>query len=147
MASRSPVSFFICDACGGETPKWQGQCPHCSAWNTLAERRSPGRPGGARLQAEPAAAPRVLGEGVAEASERLATGQSELDRVLGGGLVKGSVSLLGGDPGIGKSTLLLQVAAHAAAHGFGSSGGCNVLYASGEESVPQIGLRARRLGL
>ncbi len=76
----------------------------------------------------------------AELLERLRTGQSELDRVLGGGLVKGSVSLLGGDPGIGKSTLLLQVAAHAA-------GECGVLYASGEESIPQISLRARRLGL
>jgi len=147
MASRAPLSLFICDACGGETPKWQGQCPHCEAWNTLVERKATVRPAGSRLKAKPAAAPKGLDEGVAEASERLSTGQSELDRVLGGGLVKGSVSLLGGDPGIGKSTLLLQVAAHAAAHGFGSSSGCNVLYASGEESVPQIGLRARRLGL
>lgn len=146
MAIRSPISLFICDVCGGQTPKWQGQCPHCDAWNTLVERRGPARPA-SRLKAKPIEAPRPLGAGTAEVSERLNTGQAELDRVLGGGLVKGSVILLGGDPGIGKSTLLLQVAAHAATHGPGESGGCNVLYASGEESVPQIGLRARRLGL
>ncbi|MGH8220521.1 MAG: DNA repair protein RadA [Steroidobacteraceae bacterium] len=141
------MSVFICNVCGGETPKWQGQCPHCDAWNTLGERKALARHGGSRVKVAPGAPPRALGEGVAEVTERLNTGQAELDRVLGGGLVKGSVSLLGGDPGIGKSTLLLQVAAHAAAHGFSGSAGCNVLYASGEESVPQIGLRARRLGL
>lgn len=147
MASRSPISVFVCDVCGGETPKWQGQCPHCDAWNTLVERRAAARPAGSRLKVKSAPPPRSLGEGIAEVSERLLTGQAELDRVLGGGLVKGSVSLLGGDPGIGKSTLLLQVAAYAAAHGAGGTAALNVLYASGEESVPQIGLRARRLGI
>ncbi len=139
MATRPAAPIFVCDACGGQAPKWQGQCPHCAAWNTLAERSLP-PPAGAGLRSRPAAVPQGLGEGLAEALERLHTGQSELDRVLGGGIVKGSVSLLGGDPGIGKSTLLLQVAAHAA-------GACPVLYASGEESVPQISLRARRLTL
>jgi DNA repair protein RadA/Sms len=141
MATRSAISIFVCDACGGETPKWQGQCPHCTAWNTLVQRAAP-RAASARSRPLKGAAPppQALGHGLAEATERLRTGQAELDRVLGGGLVKGSVSLLGGDPGIGKSTLLLQVAAHAAAHH-------PVLYASGEESVPQVSLRAQRLGL
>ncbi len=139
MATRPRVSIFVCDACGGEAPKWQGQCPHCAAWNTLIE-RTPARAAATGLRTRSPATPRGLDPPNAELLERLRTGQSELDRVLGGGLVKGSVSLLGGDPGIGKSTLLLQVAAHAA-------GECGVLYASGEESIPQISLRARRLGL
>ncbi len=135
MASRSAASVFVCDACGGQTPKWQGQCPHCSEWNTLVQRAAAPRAG---TEARPASAPQPLRQ--AGAVERLGTGQGELDRVLGGGVVAGSVSLLGGDPGIGKSTLLLQVAAHAA-------GNSPVLYASGEESAAQIGLRAQRLGL
>lgn len=140
MATRSAASLFICDACGGETAKWQGQCPHCAAWNTLIQRAVQRPPGPHPRSGSPSAAPQPLGQAVAEALERLHTGQSELDRVLGGGIVKGSVSLLGGDPGIGKSTLLLQVAAHAGRE-------CGVLYASGEESVAQIGLRAKRLAL
>src|SRR5579875_2589016 len=140
MATRSALSIFVCDACGGETPKWQGQCPHCAAWNTLVQRTAPVRTAGARQRAKPAAKPKALGEGLAEAAERLHTGQAELDRVLGGGIVPGSVTLLGGDPGIGKSTLLLQVAAHVA-------GAHTVVYASGEESVSQVALRGRRLGL
>jgi DNA repair protein RadA/Sms len=137
VANRSHAPVFVCDSCGGQTAKWQGQCPHCAEWNTLIQRpaaraaRSPGSSG---------TAPQPLGHGRVEAERRLDSGQSELDRVLGGGIVRGSVSLLGGDPGIGKSTLLLQVAAHAATS-------CTVLYASGEESVPQISLRAARLGL
>jgi DNA repair protein RadA/Sms len=134
MARTSPV--FICSACGRDTPKWQGQCPHCAEWNTLEAGIAP--------RARPVATPATkLLDSAALAgstSQRLATGQEELDRVFGGGIVPGSVTLLGGDPGIGKSTLLLQVAAHVA----GSHG---VLYASGEESVSQVGLRAHRLGL
>lgn len=137
MARTSPV--FICSACGRDTPKWQGQCPHCDEWNTLEAGIAP-RPGTAAIAIATAAVPRSLDSSLAVGPTRLATGQEELDRVFGGGIVPGSVTLLGGDPGIGKSTLLLQVAAHAAA----SSG---VLYASGEESVAQVGLRARRLGL
>jgi len=135
MARSNPV--FLCSACGGETLKWQGQCPLCGDWNTLEQRSVPrARPG----SQGPAAAPRTLDSGLATGVSRLGSGQQELDRVLGGGIVPGSVTLLGGDPGIGKSTLLLQVAAHVA-------GSAPVLYASGEESVEQIGLRAARLGV
>ena len=134
MARLNPV--FVCAACGGETLKWQGQCPLCGEWNSLEERRAP------RARAVPAAAAVSLASGAAlgGGGERLPSGQAELDRVLGGGIVPGSVILLGGDPGIGKSTLLLQVAAHVA-------GTRPVIYASGEESVAQVGLRAERLGL
>ena len=135
MARSNPV--FACSACGGETLKWQGQCPLCGEWNTLEARSAPraraasGAPGAS-------AVPRSLA--AAEALQRLPSGQQELDRVFGGGIVPGSVTLLGGDPGIGKSTLLLQVAAHVAQSG-------SVLYASGEESVEQVGLRGRRLAV
>jgi DNA repair protein RadA/Sms len=135
MARPSPV--FICGSCGGETLKWQGQCPLCGEWNTLEQRVAPT----ARAAAAPAAAvPLSTGVRSAAAAERWESGASELDRVLGGGIVPGSVILLGGDPGIGKSTLLLQVAAHVAASR-------PALYASGEESVAQVSLRAQRLGL
>lgn len=142
-----PVSVFVCSACGGETLKWQGQCPACGEWNSLEQRavRRPaaarGVPGQGSAGTGPAgAAPVPLASGNELDLERLASGQGELDRVMGGGIVPGSVTLLGGDPGIGKSTLLLQVAAHAAA-------GRGVVYASGEESVAQVALRARRLGI
>ncbi len=137
MARTSPV--FICRHCGRDTPKWQGQCPHCDEWNTLEAGIAPRPKAGAGGQVA-AATPRSLDSTLAEGLTRLSSGQEELDRVFGAGIVPGSVTLLGGDPGIGKSTLLLQVAAHVAA----SRG---VLYASGEESVSQVGLRAQRLGL
>ena len=131
-----PNAVFVCGSCGGETLKWQGQCPLCGEWNSL-EQRSPAR----ARPAAPAAAV-TLGSRARPAgdAQRFGSGQAELDRVLGGGLVPGSVILLGGDPGIGKSTLLLQVAARVAASR-------PVIYASGEESVAQIGLRAQRLAL
>lgn len=120
--------------------KWQGQCPHCQAWNTLVETpREQARPrfvpmGGGVAQM------RTLGEVEAGDEPRHATGSAEFDRVLGGGLVHGGVVLLGGDPGIGKSTLLLQILCHmSASHG--------VLYVSGEESPRQVALRAKRLAL
>lgn len=141
------VSVFVCSACGGETLKWQGQCPACGEWNSLEQRavRRPAATRGGSGQgssgASPSgAAPVPLTSGNELDLERLASGQGELDRVMGGGIVPGSVTLLGGDPGIGKSTLLLQVAAHVAA-------GRGVVYASGEESVAQVALRARRLGI
>src|SRR6185437_5600648 len=134
MARTSPV--FICSHCGRDTPKWQGQCPHCDEWNTLEAGIVPR----SRGVAAATGAPRPLDATLGAAPDRLGSGQQELDRVFGGGIVPGSVTLLGGDPGIGKSTLLLQVAAHVA----GSQG---VLYASGEESVSQVGLRAQRLGV
>jgi DNA repair protein RadA/Sms len=134
MARVNPV--FVCGSCGGETLKWQGQCPLCGEWNSLERKSAPGT-----RAAAPAAAI-ALSEGVrgAAGGERLPSGAGELDRVLGGGIVPGSVILLGGDPGIGKSTLLLQVAAAVGASR-------PVLYASGEESAAQVGLRGERLGL
>ena len=143
--ARSPATLFTCNACQGQTPKWQGQCPHCGEWNTLVAQAAPAARAASRtraaLVAATAAAP--LADAIAAAGEgaqpRTSLGMGELDRVLGGGLVPGSVTLLGGEPGIGKSTLLLQVAgALAAAH--------PVLYATGEESTAQVALRARRLG-
>jgi DNA repair protein RadA/Sms len=134
MARLNPV--FVCASCGGETLKWQGQCPLCGEWNSLEERRAPR----GRAAAAATAVSLVPGAALGSGGERLGSGQAELDRVLGGGIVPGSVILLGGDPGIGKSTLLLQVAAHVAA-------ARPVIYASGEESVAQVGLRAGRLGV
>src|ERR1700736_5925676 len=134
MARLNPV--FVCGSCGGDTLKWQGQCPLCGEWNSL-EQRAPAR----ARPAEPAAVVALSAQAQAAGpTERIGSGAAELDRVLGGGIVPGSVILLGGDPGIGKSTLLLQVAAHVAASR-------PVLYASGEESVAQVSLRAQRLGL
>jgi DNA repair protein RadA/Sms len=132
---------FICQNCGASSPKWQGQCATCGEWNTLAAETASANP----RKAAVSAAKRVdtstslAVEAVSE-SPRLSTGSTELDRVLGGGLVPGSVTLIGGDPGIGKSTLMLQAAA--ALNGSGP-----VLYATGEESLKQVALRARRLGL
>jgi DNA repair protein RadA/Sms len=135
---------FVCQSCGANSPKWQGQCAACGEWNTLvaevqaASPRAPGRPGA--LRKAPNVAPASLAEEANVEQPRLPTGSGELDRVLGGGLVAGSVTLIGGDPGIGKSTLMLQAAA--ALNGAGP-----VLYATGEESLKQVALRARRLGL
>jgi DNA repair protein RadA/Sms len=132
MARLSPV--FVCASCGGETLKWQGQCPLCGEWNSLEQRSA------ARSRPAAAASAVSLNAQGPGGAERLMSGEGELDRVLGGGVVPGSVILLGGEPGIGKSTLLLQVAAHIGkAH--------PVIYASGEESVAQVTLRSRRLGL
>jgi DNA repair protein RadA/Sms len=138
-----PKTRHVCNECGGETPKWQGQCPHCNAWNTLIETAAepPGARGAHRYQSlAPTQSVVMLDAVPAENVQRLPTGSEEFDRVLGGGLVEGSVVLIGGDPGIGKSTLLLQALAHL-------SSLREVLYVSGEESASQIALRARRMGL
>ncbi|HMO45058.1 MAG TPA: DNA repair protein RadA [Rubrivivax sp.] len=131
---------FVCSDCGGSSPKWLGQCPHCGAWNTLQEARA--ESGGAhRFQSLGGAQPvATLSDIVVAEVARTPTGQEELDRVLGGGIVAGGVVLIGGDPGIGKSTLLLQAADSLSA-------ALKVLYVSGEESGAQVALRARRLGL
>jgi len=139
-----PRSVFVCNECGTQQPRWLGRCPGCGAWDSLAEESVGGpQPQTASLVAPPPATTgraRPLAEIDAEAQPRLGSGIAELDRVLGGGLVPGSVVLLGGEPGIGKSTLCLQLAANvAAAHG-------PVLYVSGEESLEQVRLRAARLG-
>ncbi len=137
-----PATRFVCTACGAAFAKWAGQCGACGAWNTLTEEVAP--------RAGPLASGAVVGgqavplvplQGESEAQPRLASRIAELDRVLGGGFVQGSAVLVGGDPGIGKSTLLLQAAAALA------RAGRRVLYLSGEESVSQIRLRAARLGL
>ncbi|HEX4986034.1 MAG TPA: DNA repair protein RadA [Burkholderiales bacterium] len=133
-------TVYACTECGGQTLKWQGQCPHCSAWNTLVETIAE-KPGASRYQAV-AESSRLqkLAEVEAREEPRRPTGIDELDRVLGGGLVAGAVVLIGGDPGIGKSTLLLQALSVMGA-------GCKALYVSGEESAQQIALRARRLAV
>ncbi len=138
MAKQKTV--YTCTECGGSSPKWQGQCPHCSAWNTLVEslaetaatNRFSAIAGTGRLQRLAEIRPRE--------ESRIATGIEEFDRVLGGGLVAGGVVLIGGDPGIGKSTLLLQALAQLA-------GRHSALYVTGEESGEQVALRAQRLQL
>jgi DNA repair protein RadA/Sms len=135
------TSRFVCQSCGAVTPKWAGRCETCGEWNTIVEEAIQPRPGPA---AKAPAGRRVEFVGLAGSAEpppRAATGIAELDRVLGGGLVPASAVLVGGDPGIGKSTLLLQGAAKLA-----EAGQC-VLYVSGEESIEQVRLRARRLGV
>jgi len=133
-------SVYVCTECGGAAPKWQGQCPHCAAWNTLVETIAAPKAGRFEGIAGTRSAITSLGSVTASENTRIATGIEEFDRVLGGGLVAGGVVLLGGDPGIGKSTLLLQAAAV-----LGKAQ--RTLYVTGEESVEQIALRAQRLGL
>jgi DNA repair protein RadA/Sms len=135
-ARKPPRTVFACQECGYETPKWLGRCPDCSSWNTLVERVAAEAP----RAAGPSPPPLELSSLPHDDEPRLSFGLPEFDRVLGGGVVPGSLALIGGDPGIGKSTLLLQVASLAAADR-------RVLYLSGEESARQIKLRAGRLGL
>lgn len=135
----SPRTVFLCRECGGEHAKWSGQCQHCGAWNTLEETTVAVAPGGARGKpVRQRSQPVRLDQIATDESPRFATGSLELDRVLGGGLVPGSVVLIGGDPGIGKSTLLLQ-ALHSLARAH------RVLYVTGEESLQQVAMRAERL--
>ncbi len=135
-----PKEVFICQSCGAAFPKWQGQCATCGEWNTLVAEAGARTARSGVTAARSADRAKTLQVESAADQHRLVTGSTELDRVLGGGLVTGSVTLLGGDPGIGKSTLMLQAAASLAAAG-------PVLYATGEESVGQVALRAKRLGL
>src|SRR5580704_1210132 len=134
-----PRIHYVCAECGADAPKWQGRCPACEAWNSLIE--DVARPGARKPAATGTAATSTPMEDVMAAPARLGpSGSFEFDRVLGGGIVPGSVVLLGGDPGIGKSTLALQVA-----HACGDRDS-PALYCSGEESLEQLALRARRLG-
>ncbi len=132
-------TVFVCQSCGTQSPKWLGRCPGCGEWNTLLEETVGGE------EARPGLPPKAgratpLPEVGADDGERLSTGMPEVDRVLGGGLFPGGVTLLGGDPGVGKSTLLLQLFGHL-------SRGRTLLYASGEESLAQVASRASRLGV
>lgn len=139
-------TIFACTACGYETAKWTGKCPGCGAWNTMEEgvfapAAAAANKKAAKQRPGTGAAPMLLKDIPEDVTIRTTTGISELDRVLGGGIVEGALMLIGGDPGVGKSTLLLQVCAHLARNGK------RVLYVSGEESAKQIKLRANRLGI
>src|SRR4051794_22601585 len=134
------ATIFTCSGCGHQSPKWHGRCPGCGEWNTLVEERAAARTPGKSAARRPAPRPTLLRDVQAPAVERLVTGIGELDRVLGGGLVPGSLVLLGGSPGIGKSTLTSTALGNLAAAGH------QVLYVSGEESAAQVRLRAERLG-
>ena len=140
VRSAAPKTAFVCQQCGNDFPKWIGRCPGCGGWNTLVEERvvapQKGRSGPARAPREPVALDSVPND----AEQRIPTGIGEFDRVLGGGIVRGSLVLLGGDPGIGKSSLLMQASSSLSQRG-------PVLYVSGEESAAQVKLRARRFGI
>ena len=141
---KAPPRGFYCTACGGESPRWFGQCPVCASWNTLVE--APAQAAAAvpekakRSRWVESEAPKPLKDVALTSAARWRVGIGELDRVLGGGVVPGSLLLVGGDPGIGKSTLMLQLSRALAAQGR------RVLYVAGEESAPQVRLRAERLG-
>src|ERR1700742_246861 len=142
-----PSTIHVCSSCGHTEARWHGQCPGCGEWNTLVEERAPApsaRGGGSSATrrgggAGPAVTPVALRDVTTSAAARLRTGIGELDRVLGGGLVPGSLVLLGGSPGIGKSTLTNMVLGNLA------GAGRKTLYVSGEESAEQVRLRAERL--
>ena len=143
MAKAKTV--FYCTSCGNETPKWQGRCPACGAWNTIVEQENltpKSLSKGSSRHISPFRAVKAipLTEVETEQEIRFSTGMGELNRVLGGGAVKGSLVLIGGAPGIGKSTLMLQICQSLCAFS-------KVLYVSGEESVSQLKLRAQRLGV
>ena len=140
---KNKKTVYFCQECGYESSKWMGQCPGCKAWNSFVEEivsaKKTAAPGGSSMP-DKKREPVMLKEISLSGDERQATNIGELDRVLGGGIVPGSLVLVGGDPGIGKSTLLLQVCRNL------SSQNCSVLYVSGEESLRQIRLRADRIG-
>ncbi|MCX8125965.1 MAG: AAA family ATPase, partial [Dehalococcoidia bacterium] len=141
MEKTRTKTVFVCQQCGRESPKWLGRCPNCQEWNSLVETLQPPerRP---LPQAGPTGSmPQELSKVKGEMTKRMVMPISEFNRVLGGGLVPGALVLIGGDPGIGKSTLLLQISGAIAA-----SGG-RAIYVSGEESVHQVKLRAQRLGI
>lgn len=139
--SANTGTAFVCGSCGQDFPKWQGRCTACGSWNTITELRVPRRaPTRGKTPVQPSEVT-LLSEARPRAASRFSTGYAEVDRVLGGGVVAGAMILLGGEPGIGKSTLLLQICAKMAREPG------RVLYASGEESLDQTLVRANRLGL
>ncbi|HNY64968.1 MAG TPA: DNA repair protein RadA [Deltaproteobacteria bacterium] len=135
-----PRRIYRCSACGGTSPQWMGKCPVCGEWNTLAEDIAPVRKSGPRERAR-ASEPTPLSSITSSPFMRRKCGIEELDRVLGGGVVEGSLVLIGGDPGIGKSTIMLQMASNLALTGM------TILYVSGEESAVQLRMRSERLGI
>lgn len=142
MAKAKQTMVFTCQQCGYESSKWMGQCPGCREWNSFVEEKVSAKSSGmgGTLRTKETLKPTSLTDVSIQEEDRMSTHMQELDRVLGGGIVPGSLTLVGGDPGIGKSTLLLQVCRHMAADGR------KVLYISGEESLKQIKIRANRLG-
>lgn len=146
MNKKNRTSAFVCTECGQDFTKWHGRCDNCGSWDTVQEIRLPSPVGendqrrrSAHFAGDTSRGPRKLADCTVDESQRYTTGSNEIDRVLGGGLVKGACILIGGDPGIGKSTLLLQLAAKT------GDSVMQVLYVSGEESAEQVALRARRL--
>jgi len=140
LATKRGTAAYVCGSCGGRTPKWMGRCPECGEWDSLAPEDAGARDARARGSPPAALAPAPLSSAAAIEGRRLSTGIAELDRVLGGGFVPGSAVLFGGDPGIGKSTLLLQACDGVARRKL------RCLYASGEESLEQVRMRADRIG-
>jgi DNA repair protein RadA/Sms len=137
-----PSETYVCQSCGAVYAKWAGRCDACGSWNTIEREEDAAPPGGLTKSGGRGNSLRIEGlTGEAEEARRYLTGNAEFDRAVGGGLVPGAALLIGGDPGVGKSTLLLQVAARL------SQGGLRTLYISGEEATAQIRMRARRLGL
>lgn len=133
-------TIFVCNECGYESAKWMGKCPTCNSWNTFFEEKLSTKVESGKREKKIQEAPKPLNSFVGQDAQRTSTGYAELDRVLGGGLVKGSLVLVGGEPGIGKSTLILQLCDKVKGEG-------KVLYVSGEESAEQIKLRADRLNI
>ncbi len=140
MAKGKTSTVYFCQSCGYESPKWMGQCPGCREWNTFVEETVEKKSAGKARERRAAGGPVCLSSIETKEEDRVTTRMQELDRVLGGGIVPGSLVLVGGDPGIGKSTLLLQVCQKLADDGH------DILYISGEESLKQIKLRAERIG-
>ena len=139
MAATKNKLVWFCTSCGCESPKWMGRCPSCGEWNTMVEETvATGGKKAASPSVSSGGKPEKLSEVDGQAESRILLGNNELDRLLGGGLVEGSLVLIGGEPGIGKSTLSLQIPLHAP--------GIKTLYVTGEESVRQVKLRAKRLG-
>ena len=141
--AKSAKSLFVCQSCGATSPRWAGKCAACEEWNTLVEETDAGPPPGSGITQKTKG--RIVKletlKGSTAEAPRFSTGNAELDRVTGGGIVPGSAILIGGEPGIGKSTLLLQLTAHLA------TSGRRAVYFSGEEAIAQVRLRAERLGL
>src|SRR5512135_2584359 len=141
--AKAAKSVYVCQACGATSPRWAGKCASCSEWNTLVEETDAGPPPGSGITRQSRGKAITLGTltGGAEEATRFTTGMAELDRVTGGGIVPGSALLIGGEPGIGKSSLLLQLSSSVARSGLRS------IFFSGEGAAAQVRLRAERLGL